>query len=323
MQSPIVRPVDRPLAFEYYLAPSDAPTPSELELCRFLGCFLAKALVEGSIYDRSRRHGVITLGGFRMCDVFFDFLLGSLPNLQQLRQLDPAKYDGLKGLCDPTTSCEGVFFETFDGLVPDGEHIDVTDANKHEFARRKAEHLVYGCVLKQLSAVCEGFFALVPRHVLRKHAAAGLTAAELRTLLCGTKALDLDDLRRATRFERPYSDSHVVIAWLWEVMREATEAQRFQLLKARFALFLGFSFPIKRTFHLTRTPACFSTVCDRRRQRAVEWRRAPAAGRGGDHHPPLFAPHQRVSRLPGGAHVLSGAGSAAVQQQGGAALAPA
>ena len=60
------------------------------------GAFIGKALLEGSVPSRRRRHGVITLGGFRMCDVFFKVLLGQSIGLADLRYIDPTEYTSLE-----------------------------------------------------------------------------------------------------------------------------------------------------------------------------------------------------------------------------------
>ena len=94
MASAIITPTARDGAHECYLAPG-AATPAALGQCRFLGGFLAKALVEGSsaagAHERTReaRNGVIALGGLRICDVLFDVLLGNTLTLAHLRDVDP------------------------------------------------------------------------------------------------------------------------------------------------------------------------------------------------------------------------------------------
>jgi hypothetical protein len=84
LETPILRRTAKENAYEFYINPR-ACSAADLSLCEFLGAFMGKALLEGSVDARVQRHGVIALGGFRLCDVFFKVLLGEHIVLKDLK----------------------------------------------------------------------------------------------------------------------------------------------------------------------------------------------------------------------------------------------
>jgi hypothetical protein len=84
LKTPILRRTAKESAHEVYINPR-ARCAADLALCEFMGAFMGKALLEGSVDARVARHGVIALGGFRMCDVFFKVLLGEGIVLKDLK----------------------------------------------------------------------------------------------------------------------------------------------------------------------------------------------------------------------------------------------
>lgn len=112
-------------------------------------------------------------------------------------------------------------------LVANGSRVAVTNANKHAYAQLRAQHILYRSMQAQLDAVCDGFYDIVPSEALKR---AAFTAAELRALLCGQPSLDLADLRANTHLDARLQGTPLA-AWLWEVLGEATEAQRFAFVR--------------------------------------------------------------------------------------------
>jgi hypothetical protein len=176
--------------------------------------------------------------------VFFKVILGERVTLSDLRYIDPQEYSSLAAMM-ALPSIDGVIFNTFcyedappegapagtppkiTNLIPGGHRVAVTDANRGEYAALKAQHILFRAAEAQLDRVCDGFYAVVPRDAIE---ACGLRARELRAMLCGAAEIDIEALRQHTTYRAPYSGEHQVIKWLWEVMREATLAQRLAFL---------------------------------------------------------------------------------------------
>jgi hypothetical protein len=230
---------------EFYF---NAAADSALDLahCAFLGAFLARALLDGSAARRVARLGHVTLGGVRLCEAFYCVLLGAPLALPHVAHVCAAEHAALRYIHDHDVTpalCLGCFEHCIFApgapagappaarlpLKPGGAFVPATNANKAEFVLLKARSILVTSVAKQLDAACAGFFSLVPPAALR---ASGITPRQLRRLLCGGgDGFDVAALRLLARYERPYSASHPVVAWLWEVLAEEGQAAQSDFLE--------------------------------------------------------------------------------------------
>ena len=234
MELPVICPTDNE-SREYYFNPARCGA-SDLAACRFLGAFLGRALLDGSVRSRAARLRHVTLAGVRLCDTFYKVLLGQPLTLADVAHVSAAEYRSLRAIHDGEVTpdmCLGTFEHAVYApgappgappvvvlpLRPGGSYLPVTNANKAEFVLLKGQSIVMGSVARQLDAACAGFYSIVPPSALR---ASKFTPRQLRRLLCGGgDGFDVAQLRQLTTYRAPYSDTHPVVAWLWEVLQEA------------------------------------------------------------------------------------------------------
>ena len=110
-------------------------------------------------------------------------------------------------------------------LIPNGENIEVTEANKHTFV----EHMVAWQLSRdtegQLAAMRRGFNEIIPQSDL-----APFKARELLFLLCGTRTLDIEDWKASSMYEG-CTEKTEQIKFFWEILEEYSEQQRADLLQ--------------------------------------------------------------------------------------------
>ena len=183
-------------------------------VCRFLGRFLAKALLDRHIVD------------LRFHRTVFLFLLGQPATMADLESLDRHRHTGLKWMLE--NSIEGVLCETFSvaldvmgavnevELQPGGLARDVTDANKEEFVGLAVQFAAVECVRPQLSALAAGFHELVPLEALR---GCGVQANDLATMLLGREAVDVGEVEAVARYHGGFGPNSPQVVWFWACMR--------------------------------------------------------------------------------------------------------
>ncbi|KAA3678779.1 E3 ubiquitin-protein ligase EDD1 [Paragonimus westermani] len=131
-------------------------------------------------------------------------------------------------------------------LAPNGDEIDVTDANVYEFVKRYAEFKMMDAVREPLEQLRLGVFDVLPRNALD-----GLTAEDLRLLLNGAGDIDTEVLVSYTTFhdetrcgsaaavgkafENGGSSNHLekvsrLKRWFWNTVRAMDNKQRQNLL---------------------------------------------------------------------------------------------
>eukprot|EP00968_Pinguiococcus_pyrenoidosus_P016889 scaffold1642_cov252-Pinguiococcus_pyrenoidosus.AAC.7 len=212
-----------------------------LQFYYFIGSVLGKALLEGITVEPRFAHS------------FLSFLRGrynALHMMQDLRSLDMelykqllflVRYDGdVEDLCltFSVTESDGLGGEpTERDLIPGGRGITVTKRNRLRYTNAIAKHYVVDRVAHQASAFMEGF-----RKVLGS-ATPGLlmfNEPELQLLVSGTskEGIDMDDLRRHTRYSGGYHNNDSVVRRFWKVVKTLTPTQQ--------ALFLRFTTSCQR-----------------------------------------------------------------------------
>jgi ubiquitin-protein ligase E3 C len=118
---------------------------------------------------------------------------------------------------------------------------------------------------RQASAFQRGLASVVEPRWLRMFA-----AEEIRLLLSGSMAIDLDDMSRHTNYASGYTKDHELIRWMWEVLAEFSSDEMGQLLRfctsCSRAPLLGFQFLTPqlciqvRASELEQTRACTDAV---------------------------------------------------------------
>jgi len=174
-------------------------------------------------------------------------LLGQPPELRDLEEMEPTLGRSLRQLLDweppaddPGASVEATFCATFTAsvpgvapggppvevpLVPGGEALPVTAANRAAYVDAYVHHVLVGSVAPAFEAFARGFAAVCGGPAVHL-----FSATELERLVCGSPSLDFGALRKSARYEGGYSPDSPAVGWLWEVVEgglSGEEARRF------------------------------------------------------------------------------------------------
>ncbi|KAI9729338.1 MAG: hypothetical protein M1818_008538 [Claussenomyces sp. TS43310] len=212
----------------------------------FLGRIIGKCLYEGILID-------ISFAGF--------FLLkwastdgvgtstqdsGYLTNINDLRDLDEALYQGLLQLKDYPGNVEDFSLDfTITDVIsddpprtltrelrPNGANIPVTNENRVLYISGVARHRLHGQSFHQTRAFLRGLGEIINPSWLSM-----FNQAELQTLIGGDSSeVDIDDLRRNTIYSGVYQIGddgleHPTIQLFWKVMKELDDSDRRKVLK--------------------------------------------------------------------------------------------
>eukprot|EP01022_Parablepharisma_sp_SALTPOND_P013306 TRINITY_DN1770_c0_g1_i1.p1 TRINITY_DN1770_c0_g1~~TRINITY_DN1770_c0_g1_i1.p1 ORF type:complete len:4067 (-),score=523.08 TRINITY_DN1770_c0_g1_i1:62-12262(-) len=127
-----------------------------------------------------------------------------------------------------------IFTETFTAmlsdtssieLLPDGESIPVTYDRREEYAE-----LLLKARLNESSAQCKairkGISLVIPEAMLNF-----LTHQEIASLICGKPLVDLEMLKRHTRYGKGLNENSDRVKFLWEVLGELSETDKLRFIK--------------------------------------------------------------------------------------------
>ncbi|KAL9832200.1 E3 ubiquitin-protein ligase UPL7 [Arabidopsis thaliana] len=212
-------------------SPSARHLENGIQMIEFLGRIVGKALYEGILLDYSFSH------------VFIQKLLGRYSFIDELSGLDPElyrnlmyvkHYDGdLKELClDFTVTEEFCGKMSIIELKPGGKDTSVTNENKCNIFMQWLTINLTGRyrlfnIVPFSNAFYRGLTDLISPAWLKL-----FNAHEFNQLLSGgNHDIDVDDLRRNTKYTGGYSDSSRTIKIFWEVMKGFEPSERCLLLK--------------------------------------------------------------------------------------------
>lgn len=203
-----------------YPSPTSKLHEDHLSLFKFVGKMLGKAIYEGIVVD-------VPFALF-----FLSRVIGQPQNslyspLDELPSLDPdlyksltyiKHYDGDVSELNLTFSIDQDFMgklETHD-LEPGGKSIPVTRENCVRYIHSVANFHLRSQIDKQSEAFIKGFRSIVDPDWL-----AMFSASDLQRLISGdTNPIDLNDLRRHTKYFGGFYNNHRVISWLWDVLEK-------------------------------------------------------------------------------------------------------
>lgn len=208
----------------------------------FLGRLLGKAVFDGVLVN-------VPLASF-----FLAKILNQVNHPIDLGSLDPELYRNMKYLKNcPTDIVEdlGLNFTIANNafgmtkeveLKPNGKNIAVTASNRIEYMHRVANYRMNTQIKEQSKAFIRGFCEVVPTQFIRL-----FSREELQLLISGkTGKIDLDDLRRNTRYSGGYDENTPVIKWFWQAVEDLTPEDQSKLLQfvtsSPRAPLLGFSY---------------------------------------------------------------------------------
>ncbi|TMW64992.1 hypothetical protein Poli38472_009159 [Pythium oligandrum] len=198
-------------------------TADHLLYFRGIGRLIGRALLEGSTMQA------------RLCLPILKHFLGVPITFSDLQYVDPEVYNSMKWIrendnvdaLDLTFSVTEIRDERplVIDLLPNGQDICVTDANKAEYLHLKLRYLMLDRYAEQLQALSQGLFEVIPQENLMV-----FDYQELELVLCGLPEIDLADWKRNTHISSSLSDSPVV-GWFWEVLGHLSEDERARFLQ--------------------------------------------------------------------------------------------
>lgn len=197
-----------------------------IQMIEFLGRVVGKALYEGILLDYSFSHA------------FVHKLLGRYSFLDELSTLDPELYKNLMYVksfegdvkelsLDFTVTEESFGKRHVIELKHGGKDISVTNENKMQYVHAIADYKLNRQILPFSNAFYRGLTDLISPSWLKL-----FNASEFNQLLSGGKHdIDVDDLRKNTRYTGGYTEGSRTISIFWEVMKGFEPKDRCLLLK--------------------------------------------------------------------------------------------
>ncbi|CAO3568922.1 unnamed protein product [Mortierella alpina] len=110
-------------------------------------------------------------------------------------------------------------------LVPGGQDLPVTNANREEYVQAYIEHYVHTHIRQEFEAFQRGFEKICSGPALKL-----LRPEELELLLCGNSDLDMHDLEASCMYDDGYSTSHTLIKEFWQIVHEEMTAEQHKQL---------------------------------------------------------------------------------------------
>ncbi|KAI8899203.1 hypothetical protein BC833DRAFT_614692 [Globomyces pollinis-pini] len=214
---------------ENLLYPAPTSYASELEqlqLFKFLGRIIGKALYEGILVDAA------------FASFFLSKWLGKRNYLYDLPSLDPEFYQSLmflknyagdiSDLCLTMTVTTEIFGQTTNvDLIKNGSNINVTAENRIQYIYLVANYKLNVQIARQCSAFFQGLVDLInPRWIKM------FNEQELQILIGGLQVpIDINNLKQFTTYGGVFDEHHPTIVMFWNVIETFDDSQRSKLIK--------------------------------------------------------------------------------------------
>uniref|UniRef100_A0A6G1SIZ1 Ubiquitin-protein ligase E3B n=1 Tax=Aceria tosichella TaxID=561515 RepID=A0A6G1SIZ1_9ACAR len=199
-----------------YPSPTSRLHEDHLSLFNFVGKMLGKAVYEGIVVD-------VPFATFFLARVLGQHHSKLYSPIDDLASLDPELYKNLIYIRHHDVSDLDLTFsidqdmmgkiENFE-LEPGGRHIPVTNQNRVRYIHSVANFRMRTQIEEQTKAFICGFKSIVNLEWLHM-----FSASEFQRLISGdTAPIDLQDLRRHTKYFGGFHNNHRVICWLWDIL---------------------------------------------------------------------------------------------------------
>ncbi|KAK4883149.1 hypothetical protein RN001_006468 [Aquatica leii] len=173
--------------------------------------------------------------------VIYRKLMGKRGSYEDLLDWNPTLYNSLKEMLTYTEpDLEEVFMQTFrisyqdvfgsvihHDLKEDGDNINVTQENKHEFVDLYADFLLNKSVEKQFRAFYRGFQMVTDESPLELL----FRPEEIELLICGSKNFDFDALEGSTEYDGGYTNESATIKDFWSIVHSLSIEDKRKLLQ--------------------------------------------------------------------------------------------
>ena len=210
-------------------SPSSSLHENHLSLFEFVGRILGKAVYEGILVD-------VPFAQFFLSQVLNQQQSALYSCIDELPSLDAELYKNLAYVkhYDRDVSDLGLTFsvdEDFMGeivtheLVAGGRTLAVTNENRINYIHLMAHFRMHTQIREQTAAFIRGF-----RSVIRPDWLSMFSPPELQRLISGdNNPIDLNDLKKHTKYYGGFHGNHRVIAWLWEILQNDFSSQEHHM----------------------------------------------------------------------------------------------
>lgn len=200
-------------------SPTSAIHENHLSLFEFVGRVLGKAVYEGIVVD-------VPFASFFLSQVLGQQQSALYSWIDELPSLDPELYKNLTYVkhYDGDVSDLGLTFsvdEDFMGrivsheLLPGGRALAVTKENRINYIHLMAHFRMHTQIKDQTAAFIRGFRAIVSPEWLSI-----FSTPELQRLISGdNNPIDLNDLKKHTKYYGGFHSNHRVVCWLWDILQ--------------------------------------------------------------------------------------------------------
>lgn len=212
-----------------YPSPTSRLHEDYLSLFTFVGKMVGKAIYEGIVID-------VPFASFFLSRVLGQPQSPLYSPIDELPSLDPElyknltyvkHYDGDVSELDLTFSIDQDFMgkiETHE-LEPGGRSIPVTRENRVRYIHSVANFRMKTQIEKQTEAFVNGFKSIINIEWLSM-----FSASEFQRLISGDETpIDLQDLRRHTKYFGGFHNNHRVICWLWDILEKDFTTEELSL----------------------------------------------------------------------------------------------
>lgn len=203
-----------------YPSPTSRMHEDYLSLFNFVGKMLGKAVYEGIVVD-------VPFASFFLSRVLGQPQSPLYSPIDELPSLDPELYKSLTYIkhyegdvseLDLTFSIDQDFMgkiETYE-LEPGGKSIPVTRESRVRYIHSVANFRMKTQIEKQTEAFVGGF-----RSIINSEWLSMFSSSEFQRLISGdNKPIDLQDLRRHTKYFGGFHNNHRVVSWLWDILEK-------------------------------------------------------------------------------------------------------
>ena len=212
-----------------YPSPTSRLHEDHLSLFNFVGKMVGKAVYEGMVVN-------VPFATFFLSRVLGQPQSPLYSPIDELPSLDPELYKSLTYIkhyegdvseLDLTFSIDQDFMgklETYE-LETGGKFIPVTKESRVRYIHSVANFRMKTQIEEQTEAFVRGFKSIVNIEWLSM-----FSASEFQRLISGdTSPIDLQDLRRNTKYFGGFHNNHRVVCWLWDILEKDFTAEEHRL----------------------------------------------------------------------------------------------
>lgn len=200
-------------------SPTSGVHENHLSLFEFVGRVLGKAVYEGIVVD-------VPFASFFLSQVLGQQQSALYSWIDELPSLDPELYKNLTYVkhYDGDVSDLGLTFSVDEDmmgrivsheLLPGGRSMAVTKENRINYIHLMAHFRMHTQIKEQTAAFIRGFRAIISPEWLSI-----FSTPELQRLISGdNNPIDLNDLKKHTKYYGGFHGSHRVVCWLWDILQ--------------------------------------------------------------------------------------------------------